>query len=82
MTVKLNKANDMLSKLRQVLDTKTLKTVFYAIFESRLCYASLVSLQNYNSSKTFFVIKKIPQDDVLSGKKFPHRSFIERLQIS
>ena len=58
MTVKLNKANDMLSKLRQVLDTKTLKTVFYAIFESHLCYASLVSLQNYNSSKNFFVIKE------------------------
>ena len=41
MAIKLNKANAMLSKLRHVLDSKTLRSVCYAIFESHLCYASL-----------------------------------------
>ena len=42
VALKLNKANAMLSKLRHVLDIKTLRSVYYAIFESHLCYASLV----------------------------------------
>ena len=41
VALKLNKANAMLSKLRHVLDLKTLRSVYYAIFESHLCYASL-----------------------------------------
>ena len=40
--LKLNKANAMLSKLRHVLDIKTLRSVYYAIFESHFYYASLV----------------------------------------
>ena len=40
--LKLNKANAMLSKLRFTLDIKTLRSVYYAIFESHLHYASLV----------------------------------------
>ena len=35
---KLNKANDMLSKIRHVLDINTLRSVYCAIFESHLCY--------------------------------------------
>ena len=37
VTLKLNKANAMLSKLRHVLDIKTLRSVYYAIFEPHLC---------------------------------------------
>ena len=39
VALKLNKANAMLSKLRHVLDVKTLRSVYYVIFESHLCYA-------------------------------------------
>ena len=42
VALKLNKANTMLSSLRHGYDLKTLKSVYYAIFESHLCYASLV----------------------------------------
>ena len=51
MCLKLNKAIAMLSKLRHVLDIKTLKSVYYTICESHLCYASLVWTQNNNSVK-------------------------------
>ena len=36
VALKLNKAIAMLSKLRHVLDIKTLKSIYYAIFESHL----------------------------------------------
>ena len=42
VALKLNKPNTMLSSLRHGYDLKTLKSVYYAIFESHLCYASLV----------------------------------------
>ena len=38
LTLELNKANVILSKLRQVLYIKTLRSVYYAAFESHLCY--------------------------------------------
>ena len=58
VALKLNKANAMLSKLRHVLDIKTLRSVYYAIFESHLCYASLVWAQNTNSVKRLHLLQK------------------------
>ena len=58
MALKLNKANDMLSKLRHVSDIKTLSSVYYAIFESHLCYASLVWTQKTNSAKRLQLLQK------------------------
>ena len=48
----------MLSKLKHVLDIKTLRSVHYAIFESRLCHASLVWAQNTNSVKRLHLLLK------------------------
>ena len=48
----------MLSKLRHVLDIKTLRSVYYAIFEPHLCYASLVWAQNTNSVKRLHLLQK------------------------
>ena len=44
----LNKVNAMLSKVRHAWDIKTLRSVYCSIFESHLCYASLVWAQNTN----------------------------------
>ena len=48
----------MLSKLRNVLDIKTLKSVYYAIFKSHLCYASLVWVQNTTLFKILHLLWK------------------------
>ena len=58
LAFKLNKANAMLSKLRHVLDIKTRRSVYYAIFESHLFYASLVWAQNNNSAKGLHLLQK------------------------
>ena len=58
VALKLNEANAMLPKLRQVLDIKTLRSVYYAIFESLLWYASLVWAQNTNLAKRLHLLQK------------------------
>ena len=58
VALKLNKANAILSKLKHVLDIKTLRSVYYAIFESHLCYVSLVWAQNNNSVKRLHLLQK------------------------
>ena len=58
VTLKLNKGIAMLSKLRHVSDIKTLRPVYYAIFEYDLCCASLVWAQNTNSVKKLHLIQK------------------------
>ena len=57
VALKLNKANAMLLKLRHVLDIKTLRSVYYAIFESHLCYALLVWAQYTNSVKRLHLLQ-------------------------
>ena len=54
----LNKANAMLSKVRHAWDIKTLRSVYCSIFESHLCYASLVWAQNTNSVKRLHLLQK------------------------
>ena len=67
----------MLSKLRHILRIKTLRSSYNVIFESHLCYASLVYFQNTNSVKRLHVLqKKIIQNNFLSKLEFPHWPFI------
>ena len=54
----LNKVNAMLSKVRHAWDIKTLRSVYCSIFESHLCYASLVWAQNTNSVKRLHLLQK------------------------
>ena len=62
--LKLDKANAMLSKLRHVLDIKTLRSVYYATVDSyiyamlHLCYASLVWAQNTIAVKGLHLLQK------------------------
>ena len=58
MALERNKANAMLSKLRHVLDIKLLWSVYHAIFESHLCYASLAWAHNTNSVKRIHLLQK------------------------
>ena len=51
MATKLKKTNAMLSKLRYFLESKTRKSVYYASFESHLCYTFLFWAQNSNLVK-------------------------------
>ena len=58
VAVKLNRANAMLSKVRHFVNKKTLKSIYHAIFESRLFYSCLVWAQNSNSIKRLYILQK------------------------
>ena len=55
VAIKLNRANVILSKLRQV-SRKTLKSIYCGIFEPHLCYFSLVCGKNSDFIKILFVL--------------------------
>ena len=58
VSLKLNKANAMLSKIRHYVDQKTLKMIYHAIFESHLYYSSIVWAQNSSSIKRLYILQK------------------------
>ena len=60
----------MLSKLRHVLDLKTLRSLYYAIFEPLL--ASLVWTQNTNSLKRLYLLQKKFLRIMLFQSRNPH----------
>ena len=58
VSLKLNKANAMLSKIRHYVDRKTLKSIYHAIFESHLHYSSSIWAQYLNSVKRLYLLQK------------------------
>ena len=56
--IKLNKANAVLTKIRHCVDMKTLKSIYHAIFELQLCYASLFWTYNSSSDRRLYILQK------------------------
>ena len=46
---KLNKTNDLLAKLRPQVSSSLLKTIYFALFDSHLCYTAQVWGQGSNN---------------------------------
>ena len=58
ISIKLNRANAILSKLRHYINIQTLRSVYYSLFESHFNYANIVWGQKINSSHRLFLIQK------------------------
>ena len=58
LTVKLNRANALLFKIRNLINNSILRTIHFSIFESHLNYCSLVWSQNFNASNWLVVLQK------------------------
>ena len=58
ITIKLNKANAMLYNVRQFVNQRTLISIYHAIFNSHLNYASIVWGQTKSSINRVFIIQK------------------------
>ena len=57
-SVKLNRPNALLFKIRKFVDDKILRSIYFAIFESNLNYCSLVWAQNYNAINRLVILQK------------------------
>ena len=58
IVIKLNKANEMLSKSWHYIDMKTLKSIFHAISELNLSYLSFAWAQNSSSLERLHLLSK------------------------
>ena len=59
LSVKLNRANALLFKIRKYFSPKILISVYYAIFESHLSYCSIVWAQNFRTIQRIAHLQKM-----------------------
>ena len=76
IAIKLNKANAVLSKIRQFVNQRTLISIYHAIFDSHLNYASIVWGQTKSSINRVFIIQKKALRTIHFKGKFDHSSFL------
>ena len=58
LSVKLSRANALLFKISNFVNSSILRTIYFAIFESHLNYCCLVWSQNHNSINRLVIIQK------------------------
>ena len=60
LSIKLNRANALLSKIRKYVSPKILRSVCFAIFDPYLSYCCLILLwaQNFSSIKQILILQK------------------------
>ena len=58
LSVKLSRANALLFKLRNLVNSSILRTIYFAIFESHLNYCSLIWSQNCKAINQLVVLQK------------------------
>ena len=58
IAAKLNRANALLLKIGNYVNTKTLRNIYFAIFDAHLNYSCIVWAQNVNTVKRLFFRRK------------------------
>ena len=58
IAIKLNRANALLFKITNFVNVNTLKTIYYAIFDSHINYAHVIWAQNSNAVNRMSILQK------------------------
>ena len=58
IAMKLNRANALLLKIRNYVNLKTFRNIYYAIFDSHLTYSCIVWAQKINTVNRLIIIQK------------------------
>ena len=58
LSLKLNRTNALFFKIRNLVNSSILRTLYFAIFESHLNYCSLAWSQNCNSINHLFILQE------------------------
>ena len=58
LSVKLNRANALLFKMRKYISCKTLRSTYFAIFDSYLSYCCLIWAQNCSTIQRIAILQK------------------------
>ena len=57
-SIKLNRANALLFKMRKYVSLKILRSIYFAIFKSYLSYCCLVWAQNFSTIQQILILQK------------------------
>ena len=58
LSIKLNRANALLFKMRKYISLKILRSIYFAIFDSYLSYCWLVWAENYCTIQRIIILQK------------------------
>ena len=58
LSIKLNRANALLFKMRKLVSLKILKSIYFAIFDSYLSYCCLAGAQNHSTIQQILILQK------------------------
>ena len=58
LSIKLNRANALLFKMRKLVSLKILRSIYFAIFDSYLSYCCLVWAQNFSTIQQILILQK------------------------
>ena len=58
LSIKLNRANALLFKMRKYVSLKILRSIYFAIFDSYLSYCCLVWAQNCSTIQRIIILQK------------------------
>ena len=58
LSVKRNRTNTLLFKIRKYVSPKILRSIYFAIFESHLSYCSLAWAQNFRTIQRIVILQK------------------------
>ena len=58
LSIKLNRANALLFKMRKLVSLKILKSIYFAIFDSYLSYCCLAGAQNRSTIQRILILQK------------------------
>ena len=67
-------ANALLFKIRNFVNINTLKTIYYAIFDSHINYANVIWAQNFNAVKRVCIFEKEAQRSISFQPRDCHSS--------
>ena len=61
LSIKLNRADALLFKMRKYVSLKILRSIYFAIFDSYLSYCCLVWAQNHSNIQRIVILQKKTQ---------------------
>ena len=82
LVVKLNRTNPHLFKIRNYINQKILRSIYFAIFDSHLNYVNLILVQNSNAIQRIIIIhKKAIRIISFQPRNFHSSSFFRKINI-
>ena len=76
LAAKLNRANALLFKIRDYVNQKVLRFIYFAIFDSLFNYDNLIWAQ-----RIIILTKKSHQTNIISASKLSFRSFFQKNNV-